>query len=160
MRRAKPSDVPSLVLVFRSVARERVYLYTERVSKDQVGRMRKRVKDRGSLVAVAEVDGRIVGSLALERGPAEKSAHLRTLAILVIKGFRGMGAGSALMGYAVEWARANRVKKITLGVFSSNPAAVRLYEKFGFEVEGRLRNQFLIQNEFVDELLMGLQLSP
>ena len=47
VRRAKPSDVPSLVLVFRSRSRERVYLYTERVSKDQVGRMRKRVKEPG-----------------------------------------------------------------------------------------------------------------
>ncbi|MDA4122253.1 MAG: GNAT family N-acetyltransferase [Thaumarchaeota archaeon] len=160
VRRARPNDVPALVSVFRSVARERVYLYTEKVSGDQVGRMKKRLKDRKSLIAVAEVDGKVVGSLVLERGPAAKSAHLRTLGISVMKGFRGIGAGSALMEYAIDWARANHVKKITLGVFSSNPAAVRLYKKFGFELEGRLKNQFLIKDEFVDELLMGLQLSP
>jgi RimJ/RimL family protein N-acetyltransferase len=160
VRRAVPGDSPELVAIFKAVARERVFIYTERVSDDQIERMKKRLVDKKSLVAVAEAGGRVVGMLSLVRYDASKAAHLRNLGISVRRGYRGIGVGRALMDYAIKWARSNKVRKITLGVFSSNPNAIRLYKKFGFEVEGRLEDQFFISGEFVDELLMGLRIAP
>jgi RimJ/RimL family protein N-acetyltransferase len=158
VRRAEPADAPELVRLFRAVAREMIYVYTERVSDDQVERMKVRIVDKKSLVALADVGGRVVGMVTLASYEASKAAHLRNLGISVLRGYRNTGVGSALMGYAVAWARSNGVRKITLGVFSSNPSAIRLYQKFGFETEGRLKKQFRIKGEYVDELLMGLRL--
>jgi RimJ/RimL family protein N-acetyltransferase len=39
-------------------------------------------------------------------------------------------------------------------VFSTNAAAIRLYEQFGFQREGLLREEFLINGEYVDDVLM------
>ena len=59
---------------------------------------------------------------------------------------RNRGIGSALMAYAIDWARASGVlTRIELYVYASNARAIHLYEKFGFQLEGR-RRQAIYQN--------------
>ncbi|MGA2199294.1 MAG: GNAT family protein [Nitrososphaerales archaeon] len=48
------------------------------------------------------------------------------------------------------------VTKLHLGVFSANLRAMNLYKAMGFEVEGVLRNQYLINGVYVNEVVMGL----
>jgi RimJ/RimL family protein N-acetyltransferase len=48
------------------------------------------------------------------------------------------------------------VTKLHLGVFSTNLRAMNLYKAMGFEVEGVLRNQYLINGVYVNEVVMGL----
>ncbi len=47
-------------------------------------------------------------------------------------------------------------RSLHLGVFSTNLRAMSLYKSMGFEVEGVLRNQYLINGVYVNEILMGL----
>lgn len=63
--------------------------------------------------------------------------------------------GTALMDYAIKWARRRRVEKIVLRVFSANSRAAELYFKFGFVAEG-VRKKFMADGKCVDEALMGL----
>ena len=51
-----------------------------------------------------------------------------------------------------------RVSKLELHVFPWNEPAIRLYEQFGFEREGLRRKHYRRGNEFVDAILMALQL--
>jgi RimJ/RimL family protein N-acetyltransferase len=44
-------------------------------------------------------------------------------------------------------------------VLSTNAPARALYERYGFEVEGVLREAFLLEGVYVDDLLMGLDLT-
>ncbi|MBC7123627.1 MAG: GNAT family N-acetyltransferase, partial [Pseudothermotoga sp.] len=46
-------------------------------------------------------------------------------------------------------------KKIQLEVMANNERAIRLYEKFGFEIEGRKKKAILLDDEYVDLLVMG-----
>jgi len=143
----------------QAVADEGVYIWTERVTHDQRSSIEKSISDPKALLAVAEVDGKVVGSIGLRRyGEARKTEHVRNLGMLVVDGYRGMGVGSALMEFAIAWAKKKGVEKILLGVFSSNRRAKKLYQNFGFQVEGRLKGQHRIRGEYVDEILMGLQL--
>ena len=83
--------------------------------------------------------------------------HVRVLGMLVVDGYRGMGVGTRLMEYALRWARAKKgVEKVVLGVFSDNQRALRLYEKFGFEVEGVRKKHYYIAGEPEDEIDMAL----
>jgi RimJ/RimL family protein N-acetyltransferase len=59
---------------------------------------------------------------------------------------------------AIDWARAVRLGKLTLGVFPENLRAVALYRSVGFVEEGRLRRHLRVGEEERDLLLMGLQL--
>lgn len=47
---------------------------------------------------------------------------------------------------------------ISLGVKSDNTAAIKLYESLGFEVVGRHRDYFKLEDSYYDELLMDLAL--
>jgi RimJ/RimL family protein N-acetyltransferase len=77
----------------------------------------------------------------------------------VHRGWRNQGIGSALMARAIEWAKSTRlVTRIELNVFVRNEMAIHLYEKFGFQVEGRRRRAVYLDGEFVDDYIMALLL--
>jgi ribosomal protein S18 acetylase RimI-like enzyme len=77
----------------------------------------------------------------------------------IAEGWRGRGVGTALMEGCVHWARERGVHKLALQVWPHNDAAIRLYEKFGFEREGVLRAHYRRQNgELWDAIVMGLLL--
>ena len=162
VRRAVSSDLEEYAKNVQSVADEGSYILTERVTPERKAAFRKSFRDMGALVLVAEVEvrgrKRIVGSLALGRyGDADKAKHVRVLGMQVIKGYREVGIGTKLMDRALEWARKRPdVEKIVLGVFSNNPRALHLYQKFGFEVEGVRKRHYHIEGEQVDEIDMAL----
>jgi len=93
--------------------------------------------DMHGLVAV--VDEQVVGLLGLHVGTGRR-AHVASLGMMVHADFHGRGVGSALMAAAIDLAENwLAISRIELEVFPDNAPAVALYEKFGFEREGTLR---------------------
>src|SRR3954452_8098189 len=90
---------------------------------------------------VAEIDGRVVGQLGLHLDRTPRRRHCASIGMAVHDDFQGRGVGSALMVAMVDladnWLDLHRIE---LTVYTDNPAAVHLYEKFGFVIEGTLRN--------------------
>jgi RimJ/RimL family protein N-acetyltransferase len=67
------------------------------------------------------------------------------------------GLGAEAVGLLCRFAFRNLgLRKISLCVFSSNPRARRCYEKCGFQVEGVLPQEYLIDGEYVDDIRMAL----
>ena len=52
--------------------------------------------------------------------------------VVTKKDIRNSGVGSALFSAIIDYAKSNKVKKITLEVNENNLSAIHLYEKFGF----------------------------
>jgi hypothetical protein len=156
VRRVTRRDIDGIIRLWQALADERKYITTETVTVEQKNRWAKSVYDQGVLWVLAEIEGGLAGSLSLARHrDSEKTRHVRNLAMGVARQYRGMGVGTALMDYAVRWARQRKVKKIVLSVFSTNRKAIALYGKFGFVDEGRRKLQFLIDGKYVDEIMMG-----
>ncbi|MDE1852489.1 MAG: GNAT family N-acetyltransferase [Thaumarchaeota archaeon] len=156
IRRVARKDLGSMANHWQSLADERRYIATEHVSPEQKAVWERSLSDPNMLWVRADIGGRLVGSLSLGRyGNLKKTRHIRNLGMGVVKEFREMGVGSALMDYAIKWADSKELKKVVLSVFSTNNAAIELYEKFGFVREGVRRKQFLIDGKFVDEVMMG-----
>jgi len=66
------------------------------------------------------------------------------------------GIGSALMHLLTSTARVFvGLERLQLTVFSDNTAAIRLYRKFGFEIEGWHRNYARRGENFIDALTMA-----
>jgi RimJ/RimL family protein N-acetyltransferase len=128
---------------WRSVGDERRYL-----------RAIRRYPHAAVFVAEAE-DGRIVGRLSLARDQHPASRHVADLGLMVAQSHRRQGIGRALLEAAVEWARANDVRKLELHVFTYNEAAIRLYEGFGFEREGLRKKHYRQGDRYVDAILMA-----
>ena len=104
---------------------------------------------------VAEVDGRVVGSLMLEVG-RWRTAHLGRLGMMVHDDHQGRGVGTALMAAAVDLAdNWLGLRRVELEVYTDNAPALRLYRKFGFEIEGTKRHYALRNGQYVDAHVMA-----
>ncbi len=107
------------------------------------------------LVAVRE--GQVIGSAGLHPvGPSLRRRHVLLLGISVQPTQQGAGVGSgllsALLDYADNWAQTLRIE---LTVYCDNERAIKLYQRHGFEIEGRLRGYALRQGEYVDSFAMA-----
>jgi putative acetyltransferase len=81
------------------------------------------------------------------------------IGMMVARGWRGRGVGSALVAASIDWAHAHGLHKLTLSVFPQNTAAIGLYRKFGFVEEGRRVAHIRRDNgELWDLIDMGLLL--
>jgi RimJ/RimL family protein N-acetyltransferase len=78
--------------------------------------------------------------------------------ITVDPALRGRGVGRALIDAAIDEARRRGARRLTLRVFAPNEVARRLYESAGFEVEGVQREEFFLNDQYVDDILMAITL--
>ena len=106
---------------------------------------------------VAERGGEVVGSAGLHAvGKALRRRHAMAMGISVVKEAQGQGVGSALMtalcDYADRWLGTLRIE---LTVYTDNEAALCLYRKFGFEIEGTLRAYAMRDGCYVDAYAMA-----
>ncbi|HEX6850195.1 MAG TPA: GNAT family N-acetyltransferase [Candidatus Polarisedimenticolaceae bacterium] len=114
------------------------------------------LRTRGRYV-VALRDGAIVGHALLDPMPLQATAHVFRLTIVVHPGHLGQGIGAEMLQDLVDWAeRDPRVGRLELNVRDGNERAIRLYRRFGFEEEGRLRRRIRFPDGTeVDDLVMG-----
>lgn len=104
---------------------------------------------------VAEVDEKVVGQLGIHTASGRR-AHSVYLGMMVHEDYQGCGVGSVLMDAAITLCeRWLNITRMALEVFIGNTAALALYRKFGFEIEGTLRDQVFRDGQYVDVYLMA-----
>lgn len=108
------------------------------------------------LQLVAVHGDEVIGQLGLEQYLRVRQAHVGSFGMGVATAWQGKGVGSRLLTAALEvadnWMNLHRVE---LTVYADNLAAQALYRKFGFEVEGLLRDYAVRDGRFVDTLSMA-----
>ena len=79
--------------------------------------------------------------------------------IVVAKKYQKKGIGSEIIRRLIDFCKENGITtRIQLDTLCANEVAVKPYEKFGFEIEGRLRNQTRVDGVYYDLYVMGLML--
>ncbi|MFX0063378.1 MAG: GNAT family N-acetyltransferase [Candidatus Hermodarchaeota archaeon] len=155
IREANESDAIEIKNIVNSVASEKKYVVLERSREDWDEAIRE-IKNRESLIIVAQVNGKTVGMAHLVRGKFKKNRHIGFLGILILKKFRIIGIGTAMMNYIMEWTKKSEdLEKISLTVFATNIPAINLYHKFRFINEGICKKQYKIEGDYIDEIIMG-----
>jgi ribosomal protein S18 acetylase RimI-like enzyme len=117
--------------------------------------------DPPSDVTVAVLDHSIVGYVKVRRSsPLASNAHVLTVGGLAVDpNVQRRGLGAALVEKAIDVATLREATVLKLHVLGTNLVARRLYERCGFTVEGVLRNEFLLGDIFVDDVIMARVLS-
>lgn len=99
---------------------------------------------------------RVVGLAGLHVHKLPRQRHSAVLGIMVHGDFQGKGIGKKLMETLIDLAdNWLMLKRIDLTVYPDNHAAIKLYEKFGFVVEGTMKYAAIRRGEYADILLMA-----
>lgn len=135
----------------------RPHEYTEVDVRRKIAELSRRTNGK---YIVAESNGAIVGHALLDPMGLEAIAHIVRLSIVVHAGHQTKGIGEAMIKHLITWAKAEpSVEKIELNVRATNERAIRLYQRVGFQTEGRLRNRIKFSDgHYADDVLMGLWL--
>lgn len=154
LRRSRPTDAEAMALLMGD---PEVYSGVLQMPFPSIEVWRSRLAEndapgRTDLSLVAESEGQLVASAGLHgAGPALRRRHAMGLGMAVAKAWQGRGVGTQLMTALVDAAdRWMAVLRIELTVYTDNPAALALYKKFGFQIEGTLRAYALRDGSYVD----------
>jgi L-phenylalanine/L-methionine N-acetyltransferase len=156
IRRAEPDDCDAIYEMFRS---PKVYEGTLQLPYPSREQWRKRISGetdgRYNLVAVS--GEHVIGMVSVHTLPERpRRRHVGKIGISVADAWQGKGVGKALMQAAIDLAdKWLNLTRLELEVYSDNDAAIRLYERFGFEREGVLRQHAFRDGRYVDSIMMA-----
>ena len=156
VRRAEARDAEALCATF---SWPKAMAGTLQLPYPSVDVWRKRLADfpAEDYMFVAEIDGQVVGNCGLHlTSKSPRRRHAGSLGMSVRDDWHGKGVGSALLAAAIDVAdNWLDYRRLELTVYTDNEAALALYRKFGFEVEGTLREYAYRDGHYVDAYTMA-----
>ena len=141
IRRARPRDFAGIWAIFRAVvAGGDTYAYAPDTTMTEARRI---WMDAPAAPYVAEEAGRIVGTYALRPNQLGLGDHVANCGYMTHPDARGRGVGGAMCEHSLAVARECGYSAVQFNfVVASNEGAVRLWQKHGFEVVGRVPRAF------------------
>lgn len=106
-------------------------------------------------IFVAEKDGQLIGYLAAYGGRYKRNRYGAYIITGILRAFTSQGLGTRLFEELERWAKKNKIHRLELTVMVHNEAALALYRKMGFEIEGRKQHSLFINGSYVDEYCMA-----
>jgi len=138
LRPARPDDAAAIIAAVRSSAEERSYVLMEIYGKDAAAQRAyiEGLDRERNLFLVATVDDAIIGLLALldTNLCGEKGSGLAA-GVHIVRDWRGRGIGSAMLRYALRWAKSRRYHRLEADIFTTNKRSLHLFRKAGFREE-------------------------
>jgi len=153
VREAEETDWPALWSLFQAVAAAGdVFAYDEKTPEAVA---RKLWIEPPAVAFVAERDGRIFGTYFVRPNQPGRGAHVANAGYIVAPEARGLGIATTLCEHSIETARRQGYRAMQFNfVVSTNRSAIRVWEKCGFAVVGRLPGVFRHRTQgFVDALV-------
>ena len=156
IRRAEPSDYEAIA---RILTYPKVIWGTLQVPFPSVEQWRKKIAEppEGLYSLVACIDRDIVGQIGLHTRPGQpRRCHVGAIGMMVRDDWQGKGVGTQLMQAVVDLAdKWLNLSRLELGVYPDNQPAIKLYKKFGFQVEGTQIGSAFRDGEYMDTLMMA-----
>jgi len=156
VRRAEPDDAEGIVETFRARGASAGTLQNPWPS---VAQWKERLTSNDpatNYLLVALVNDEIVGNGGLHGNKNPRRQHCWGIGMSVRDDWQGKGVGTRLMTTLIDladnWLGALRLE---LTVYTDNAAAIALYKKSGFVVEGTQRAFALRDGALVDALMMA-----
>jgi putative acetyltransferase len=163
VRAATAADIDQCAAMYVDVAEEGRWIAAERPPDTTCDAWREVLHDRMArhfeaddhVLVVADSGGTVVGQASLEIAPY----GVASLGMVVARGWRRRGIGTALLDAAVAAARGQGAHKVALQAWTHNTGAIALYRRAGFAQEGVLRRHYRrVNGELWDAVIMGLAL--
>ncbi|CEG29202.1 GNAT family N-acetyltransferase [Bacillus sp. B-jedd] len=159
VRKAIPEDGAKLAELIKHVEATSGFMMfgagerkmTSGQGEEMVGRF---AADETSALFVAEKADELIGYLIAVGGGAPRKRHCAYLVAGIAEFHRGTGVGTKLFESLEDWAPKAGIHRLELTVMAHNKAAIALYEKMGFSIEGTKHHSLKIDGRYVDEYYM------
>lgn len=116
--------------------------------------LRRPVDDQARFV-IENADGEAVGDVTIHG--ADRRVGVFSYGLNVRRDHRRRGYAQEAIALVLRYYfRELRYQKATVHVFDFNEASIRLHERLGFTLEGRLRRMTFGNGRFADQLVFGL----
>lgn len=114
----------------------------------------------GQVYVCHSLKGEVIGGFYLKANYSGRSNHIANAAYMIRNSFRGKGIGSLLVKASLHLAKNLGFEAMQYNlVLSQNKIAIKLYEKLGFSIIGRIPQAVRNPNgSFQDGFMMHLQL--
>ncbi len=111
----------------------------------------------GTLYVVI-LNNQVAGSYRLIRKTHRQVDTVYLGGFVIKDSFKGKGLGTKILLHIKNESLLNGIKRIELTVDLQNEAAINLYKKVGYEIEGIVRMSYKLSpsNKYFDEYLMSL----
>lgn len=154
------TDRSGLVGVIRQVAGGKTYTAAENVADiiDHEETIVQHNPVRSRMFFVATIGDEVVGWIHLESPALEKLSHTAELTVGVLEEYQGHGIGKHLLDRGLAWAEKNKYEKIYNSIPSTNEEAIDFFEAHGGEVEAVRENHYKFESEYIDEVMLALEL--
>ena len=141
LRSAADGDFPAIWEIFKLViAPGDTYVYPAQTTRAQARRI---WTAPPAEAFVAEVEAKIVGTYTIRPNQPGHGDHVANCAYMTHPDVRGRGVGTALCEHSLQTARERGYTAMQFNfVVASNGGAIRLWEKHGFRVVGRVPGAF------------------
>lgn len=154
---AEEIHYPGLYLAIDIVAREERYLaFTQAPAYEAAVAYYRSLAAVGAPHFVALDGEQVVGWVDITPVIGDSRAHIGTLGIAILPGYRDQGLGPRLLRTAIDAAWARGITRIELSVRTDNPRAIALYKRFGFHHEGTRQHANLVRGQYIDAHAMAL----
>ncbi|MFT5704292.1 MAG: putative acetyltransferase [Shewanella sp.] len=112
--------------------------------------------DKNHYNLVALIDNQIVGQIGMMIMDSPRRKHVANMGMAVSHKQQNLGIGTqllmAMIDLADNWLA---IRRIELEVYTDNNAAIALYEKVGFVMEGTAKDYAFRDGQYVDAYLMA-----
>ncbi|UPV74076.1 helix-turn-helix domain-containing GNAT family N-acetyltransferase [Halorussus limi] len=177
IRPARQEDLSGIVGAIRRVAEQGRYIVAESVADeidhDEALLRHNEIESRMFFVATVgggEARGAsgdstgvrpgddVVGWVHLYAPELDKLAHTAELTVGVLEDYQNHGIGSHLLERGLEWAASNGYEKVYQSAPSTNETAIEFLSDHGWETEAVREDHYKIDGEYVDEVMMAVEL--
>ena len=112
--------------------------------------------DNVHILAAVDTDKSVLAGFAAGRRSALlRDRHNLEVIIALQQKYTGKGVGLKLLGQLEDWALSKQVHRMELAVMTNNHPAIKLYEKYGFKMEGTKTDGVRLKSGYVDLYLMA-----
>ena len=153
IRHLEPSDNPHICEIYGHAS---VMEHTSQIQYLSTDKVASLFESPESYTLVAEYDSKVVGHISVFLSNKPRAKHCASLAIAVNPNFHGKGIGKTLMEAAIDqadnWLNLTRLE---LEVNEDNVAAISLYKRMGFDVEGTKRLSTFKSGSYINTVIMA-----
>lgn len=155
----REEHIAALHAVLDAVAQEKRYLtFLQAPALEDFSKFVQGAIAGGVIQHVAVAGGQVVGWCDVLPGERATMRHAGRLGIGLLASHRDKGFGARLIVSVLGEAKRRGLVRISLSVRADNTRAIRLYERLGFQHEGRARRTLRIDGDYADSLNMALML--